>query len=393
MAQNGHRLGFLIIESERTDGLSTRKLLLESAKHNVVTAYSGKEGVEMYKRFPNVDAVCIEDELPDLKSAAVAENIRKLNPKVRIVGLARDWRPFVNGPTEPLTPTIPMRCWKCCKKWAGEPIFDSRNIHRGGQEVIHRGGTETRRKAQDKSQRPLIHTKQLRENAGAKGKQKTPTSEGRRKLKVNPECEDWKILYDIAPNPIVSNKPHCPTPLTPQKSSYFRYLSPCHRRDHNIPMASATTYELQSSTIHAIAPGRVRFIEHQGKRILFINYSHCDVAMLKAVAEEGHRVIAQEPPNSVLTLNDVTGTSFDKESVAVLQAKVAANAPYVRKAAVIGISGLQRLIYTGVQTFSKRRLPTFENRQEALAWLVQAQRFSENLHYLSMQNICRPRTP
>jgi hypothetical protein len=135
-------------------------------------------------------------------------------------------------------------------------------------------------------------------------------------------------------------------------------------------MASATTYELQSSTIDAIAPGRVRFIEHQGKRVLFINYSHCDVAMLKAVAEEGHRVIAQEPPNSVLTLNDVSGTSFDKESVAVLQSKVAANAPYVRKAAVIGISGLQKLIYEGVQTFSKRRLPLFESRLEALAWLI-----------------------
>jgi hypothetical protein len=136
-------------------------------------------------------------------------------------------------------------------------------------------------------------------------------------------------------------------------------------------MASATTYELKAGTIDAIAPGRVRFMEHQGQRVLFINYSHCDVAMLKAVAEEGHRVIAREQPNSVLTLNDVTGTTFDKESVAVLQAKVAANAPYVRRAAVIGISGLQRLIYEGVQAFSRRRLPLFENRQQALNWLVQ----------------------
>ena len=135
-------------------------------------------------------------------------------------------------------------------------------------------------------------------------------------------------------------------------------------------MASATNYELQTNTIDAIAPGRVRFIEHQGKRVLFINYSHCDVAMLKAVAEEGHRVIAQQPPNSVLTLNDVTGTTFDKESVAVLQAKVAANAPYVRRAAVIGIGGLQRLIYESIQAFSRRRLPLFESRPEALAWLV-----------------------
>jgi len=120
----------------------------------------------------------------------------------------------------------------------------------------------------------------------------------------------------------------------------------------------------------AVAPGRVRFIEHQGRRVLFINYSHCDVAMLKAVAEEGHRVIAGEQPASVLTLNDVTGTTFDKESVAVLQEMVAANAPYVRRAAVVGISGLQRLIYEGVQAFSRRRIPNFETRQEALAWLV-----------------------
>jgi len=136
-------------------------------------------------------------------------------------------------------------------------------------------------------------------------------------------------------------------------------------------MASATTYELQADTIDAIAHGRVNFIEHQGKRILFINYSHCDVAMLKAVAEEGHRVIAREQQNSVLTLNDVTGTNFDKESVAVLQSMVAGNAPYVRRAAVIGISGLQRLIYEGVQAFSRRRIPLFESRQQALNWLVQ----------------------
>ncbi|HEY1940447.1 MAG TPA: hypothetical protein VGJ33_21145 [Candidatus Angelobacter sp.] len=135
-------------------------------------------------------------------------------------------------------------------------------------------------------------------------------------------------------------------------------------------MASATTYALQTDTVEAIATGRVRFMDHLGKRILFINYSHCDVAMLKAVAEEGNRVISHEPPNSVLTLNDVTGTTFDKESVAVLQAKVAANAPYVRRAAVIGISGLQRLIYEGVQAFARRRLPLFENRKEALSWLV-----------------------
>jgi hypothetical protein len=42
----------------------------------------------------------------------------------------------------------------------------------------------------------------------------------------------------------------------------------------------------------------------------------------------------------------------------------------VRRAAVVGINGLQRLIYEGVQAFSRRRIPNFETRQEALSWLV-----------------------
>lgn len=154
-------------------------------------------------------------------------------------------------------------------------------------------------------------------------------------------------------------------------SSYFRHLPPKVLLHHNASMASVTSYNLQPATRDAIAAGRVHFIEHMGKRVLFINYAHCDVELLKAVAEEGHRVIAREQPNSVLTLNDVTGTNFDKESVAVLQSKVAANAPYVRRAAVVGISGLQRLIYEGIQAFSRRRMPNFDNRQDGLNWLVQ----------------------
>ncbi len=134
-----------------------------------------------------------------------------------------------------------------------------------------------------------------------------------------------------------------------------------------------TTSSLTIPTFDAVpenAAGRVVFVEHRGTRVLFINYSHCDIPMLKAVAAEGNRVISREALNSVLTLNDVTGTSFDKESVAVLQSKVAANAPYVRRAAVIGIGGLQRLIYEGIQAFSKRNLPLFPSRLEALDWLV-----------------------
>jgi CheY-like chemotaxis protein len=88
MGDNGHRLTFLVIEAEPKDGLSTRKLLLESAKHNVITAYSGKEGMRMFERFPKVDVVCIDAELPDLKGTKVAQTIRDANPDIRVVALS-----------------------------------------------------------------------------------------------------------------------------------------------------------------------------------------------------------------------------------------------------------------------------------------------------------------
>ena len=134
-------------------------------------------------------------------------------------------------------------------------------------------------------------------------------------------------------------------------------------------MSSQVIYDQRPATAPCVG-NRVQFIEYFGKKVLSINYAHCEAAMMKEIASEGHRVLSQEPLNSVLTLNEVTGAKFDQESVAALKSMVAANAPYVKRGAVIGISGLQSLIYDAVQAFSKRKLRQFATREQALSWLV-----------------------
>lgn len=86
MSKHGHRLAFLIVESEPSQGLSTRKLLLESAKHNVVTAYSSEEGIRMFKRFPGVDAVVIDHGLDG--NEHLAGWVKEQNPEMRVVCLS-----------------------------------------------------------------------------------------------------------------------------------------------------------------------------------------------------------------------------------------------------------------------------------------------------------------
>lgn len=81
----GHRLAFLVVEAEPAQGLSTRKLLLESAKHNVLTAYSPHEGERMFRRFPHVDVVAIDGGFGGDVCGGLVKRLKSQNPKIRIV--------------------------------------------------------------------------------------------------------------------------------------------------------------------------------------------------------------------------------------------------------------------------------------------------------------------
>ena len=78
-----HSLVVLMIETEQPEGLSARKLVVETAKHNVMTAYSGKEGLDLLRRFPNVDTVMIHGFLPTCED--VIASIQAMNPALPII--------------------------------------------------------------------------------------------------------------------------------------------------------------------------------------------------------------------------------------------------------------------------------------------------------------------
>lgn len=82
------RLVVLMIEIEQPEGLSARKLVLETSKHNVITAYSGTSGIQLFRRFPNVDAVVVHVDLSDLSFETVVQQIREIRSDVPIIALS-----------------------------------------------------------------------------------------------------------------------------------------------------------------------------------------------------------------------------------------------------------------------------------------------------------------
>lgn len=85
MKQQQQRLAFLIIETEPSQNLSTRKLLLESAKHTVINAFGPEEGLQLFRRFPNVDAVIVDSEMNGC--SRVAKMIREQSPNIPVICL------------------------------------------------------------------------------------------------------------------------------------------------------------------------------------------------------------------------------------------------------------------------------------------------------------------
>ncbi len=76
---------FLVIDREFPGSISTRKLVLETAKFNVLTAYSSREALETFRRFPAIDGVVMDGEMDDLSAEDVAKALKMLVPQIPII--------------------------------------------------------------------------------------------------------------------------------------------------------------------------------------------------------------------------------------------------------------------------------------------------------------------
>lgn len=74
----------LMMEEEQPEGLSARKLVVETVKHNVLTAYTADEGIDLLRRFPNIDAVLVHARVLERKPNVLAR-VKMLAPRIPII--------------------------------------------------------------------------------------------------------------------------------------------------------------------------------------------------------------------------------------------------------------------------------------------------------------------
>jgi CheY-like chemotaxis protein len=74
-----------VIDHEFPDSISTRKLVLETAKYNVITAYSGREAVETFKLFPNVSGIVMNEAVAGMDCASLVKELRAIRSDVLLI--------------------------------------------------------------------------------------------------------------------------------------------------------------------------------------------------------------------------------------------------------------------------------------------------------------------
>jgi hypothetical protein len=118
-------------------------------------------------------------------------------------------------------------------------------------------------------------------------------------------------------------------------------------------------------------PDRVRFIFHEGKRILLIDHSGCSPREIIGNLEQTQRIVTAEPENSVLTLVDFTDAEIDRAVMTRMKEVAVLDRPHVKRSAFTGVDSLPDAYYRSLMSFSVREFPAFKSREEALDWLVQ----------------------
>jgi DNA-binding NtrC family response regulator len=80
---------FLVIDTEFPGSISTRKLVIETAKFNVVTAYSAQEALETLEAFPGVSGVVMNSDGSGMPGEQLISSLKQIKsgiPVVVIVG-------------------------------------------------------------------------------------------------------------------------------------------------------------------------------------------------------------------------------------------------------------------------------------------------------------------
>lgn len=116
---------------------------------------------------------------------------------------------------------------------------------------------------------------------------------------------------------------------------------------------------------------RARIEYHKGKSIFYMDFSHMKtIEEIVDLITESTSHIRIHTPASLLTLTNIEKMHFNNEIKEHFTRFVKSNKPYVKTGAVVGISGIQSILYNAIMKTTGRNLKSHKSLADAKDWIV-----------------------
>jgi len=115
---------------------------------------------------------------------------------------------------------------------------------------------------------------------------------------------------------------------------------------------------------------RAKWIDHKDQRIFEMDCTNASLEEMNEVIEACIKEVRCQPEHSVFTLVIAGGTAFSGETISRLKELARDNTPYVKASAIVGVTGLYKVVFNAVALFSRRRFDLFDTVEEARDYLA-----------------------
>lgn len=114
----------------------------------------------------------------------------------------------------------------------------------------------------------------------------------------------------------------------------------------------------------------IEWITHKRKKILYIKYSGLSESEQLDQIEQATQILVDTKSKNNLTLSDLVDTHLSQKFIDKAKQNGKLSAPFTKKAAVVGVEGVNRFLLIAVNRISGNERVPFSTMEEAKDWLV-----------------------
>jgi len=116
---------------------------------------------------------------------------------------------------------------------------------------------------------------------------------------------------------------------------------------------------------------RIETIHYHNQDIICMDASGFSTTIeIEPLLNETHKIVQEMGEGNARLLSNVEDTRYSKEISELAKEFVRRNTPYMKASAIVGVKGIQQILFQTLLKISGRDIKLFEEESEALDWLA-----------------------